>query len=127
MARVLDLHAPESMRLKDMKPEEVERYVSKLADEALERMPADMRPIGVNALALNQLIPGTNTEPGFWVEWTRACCDRRNRIDDFTDPVIGQFEREGSPVASQLAREHLETQMRVQMLEHPTLHRKAGK
>lgn len=125
MARILNLQAPESMELRKMQPEELERYVSKLADEALDRIPDDLRPVGVNAVALSQHLPGTQAQPGFWAEWTRACCDRRHLIEDFEDPVIEQFEREGSLVTRQLEGEHLESQLRVQMLEHPTQHRKA--
>ena len=125
MAKILNLQAPKSMELRSMRSEEVEKYVSGLADEALERMPDDLRPVGINAVSLSQRMPGTGADPGFWAEWTRACCDRRDRIQDFVDPVIDQFERPGSPVIEQLHGEHLESQMRVQMLEHPTQHRKA--
>jgi hypothetical protein len=124
VAKILNLQAPKSMQLRDMKSEEVASYVAKHADEALKRMPDDLRPVGINAVALSQRIPGTSSDPGFWAEWTRACCDRRAQIEDFTDPVIEQFERPGSPVTTQLHGEHLETQMRVQMLEHPTQHTK---
>lgn len=125
MAKVLNLKAPESMELRQMRSEEVEAYVSKLADEALERIPDDLRPVGINAVSLAQRVPGTAAEPGFWAEWTRACCNRRESIEDFVDPVIEQFERPDSPVIAQLHGEHLESQMRVQMLEHPTMHKKA--
>lgn len=125
MAKTLNLRAPESMKLQALKPEEVERYVSKLADDQLARVPDGLRPSGINAAVLSQLTPGTNFEPGVWVEWTRACCNRRDQIEDFVDPVIDQFEREGSPVLRALSGQHLESQMRVQTLEHPTQHKKA--
>lgn len=125
MAKILNLKAPESMELRRMESEEVATYISKLANEALDRIPDDLRPVGINAVSLAQRVPGTAAEPGFWAEWTRACCDHRARIEDFVDPVIEQFERPDSLVISQLAGEHLETQMRVQMLEHPTRHKKA--
>jgi len=123
MAKVLNLQAPKSMSLREMRAEEVERYVSKLADDALDRGLEGLRPVGVNAVALGQRVPGTAAAPGVWAEWTRACCNRRDMIEDFVDPVIDQFERDGSPVAQQLAGQHLESQMRIQTLEHPT-HRK---
>lgn len=125
MAKILNLQAPKSMSLQKMGAEEVGQYVSKLADKALDGGLDDLRPVGVNAVALGQRIPGSTSEPGVWAEWVRACCNRRDRIEDFIDPVIDQFEREGSPVAHQLAGEHLESQMRIQTLEHPTKHRKA--
>jgi hypothetical protein len=125
MSRTLNLRAPASMKLGALKPAEVERYVSKLADDHLARVPDGLRASGINAAVLSQLTPGTNLEPGVWVEWTRACCNRRDQIEDFVDPVIDQFEREGSPVLRELGGQHLESQMRVQTLEHPTQHKKA--
>lgn len=125
MAKILTLQAPKSMVLRDMRSEEIAKYVAKHADAGLEGMPDGVRPVGINAVALSQRIPGSASDPGFWAEWTRACCDRRSRIEDFTDPVIDQFERPDSPVAAMLHGEHLEMQMRVQMLEHPTEHKKA--
>ena len=125
MARVLNLQAPKSMTLHTMRPAEVERYVSDLAEDAFKRMPDGLKPAGVNAVALAQRMPGTGGDPGVWAEWTRACCGSRNRIQDFVDPVIDQFERPDSPVLRELAGQHLESQMRIITLEHPTMHTKA--
>jgi hypothetical protein len=125
MAKILNLQAPKSMSLHKMRAEEVEQHVSRLADEALDKGLDGLRPVGVNAIALGQRVPGTAAEPGVWAEWTRACCNRRESIEEFVDPAVEQFEREGSPVARELAGEHLESQMRIQTLEHPTQHRRA--
>jgi hypothetical protein len=124
MAKILDLSAPKSMRLASMKADDVAQYVSKFADETLARMPDDLRPVGVNAVTLSQLAPGTKAAPGIWAEWTRACCNRRDRIEEFVDPVVDQFERPGSPVSTEVRAQHLESQLRVFELEHPTMHRK---
>lgn len=119
MSRILNLHAPKSMSLHTMRTEEIEQYVSKLADQALERGLEGGRPIGVNAVAIGQLVPLGGQDVGGWAEWTRACCNRRDLIDDFTDPAINEFEREGSPLVQQLAGQHVESQMRIVTLESP--------
>ena len=98
------------------------RTFVKRAESALDSLETGSRPIGINAVSLSQRLPGTAAEPGFWAEWTRACCDRRRVIEDFEDPLIEQFEREGSHVTRQLKGEHLESQLRVLELEHPTEH-----
>lgn len=124
MARTIHLKAPESMELRRLDRKEVERYVTEMADEALAKLPEGLRPVGVNSVALNQMIPGTNADPGVWVEWTRACCGHRHMIEDFEDPYVEQFEQPGSHVLRQIGGEHLESQLRIQELEHPRLHQK---
>jgi hypothetical protein len=127
MARILSVRAPQSMELRRMKSEEIEKQVSAMADEALERLPKGANPVGINAVSLSQHIPGTNADPGVWAEWTRACCNRRDKIDDFVDPVVDQFERPDSAVAQQIGAQHLESQLKIVHLEHPTMHVKANK
>ena len=127
MARVINIRAPKSMQLRTMNAKEIEAQVSKLSDQTLEHLPKEARPVGVNAIAVSQVVPGTRSEQGFWAEWTRACCDRRDVIADFVDPVIDQFEIPASPFATELGGMHVESQMRIVELEHPTLHRKASK
>ena len=119
MAKILNLQAPKSMSLHTMRAEEIEQHVSKLADEALERGLGGGRPVGVNAIALGQMIPVGGQDLGGWAEWTRACCSNRAQIADFTDPVIDEFEREGSPLIEQLSGQHVESQMRIVTLESP--------
>jgi hypothetical protein len=122
VARTLNLKAPDSIRLMEMGRQEVEKHVAEHAERVLDSLSDVARPIGVNAVSLNQTLPGTGADPGFWAEWTRACCGSRAKIEDFSDPVIEQFERPDSPVVKELAGEHLESQMRIQELEHPTKH-----
>jgi hypothetical protein len=122
MAKTLNLRAPDAMCLKDMQAADIEAYVLKLADDALTNLPDGMRPHSVNTVALNQTTPATQGKPGISVMWERACCGHRNQIEDFEDPVIEQFELDGSPLRRQLAGEHVESRLTVTELEHPTQH-----
>jgi hypothetical protein len=126
MAKVIRIRAPKSMELRKMGAKEVEAQVSRMADQTLEHLPKDAVPVGVNAVSMGQMIPGSAVEGGVWAEWTRACCDRRNLIEEFVDPVVDQFEIAATPFSAELGGQHVESQMRIIDLERPT-HRKADK
>lgn len=123
MARVVTLRAPASLPIREMDPREVERFVANMADGILERLDDDVLPDAISAVSLQQVLPGTEQDYGVWVEWTRACCDRRDRIPDFQTPVVDDFERAGSPVLDKFGGEHMEHQMRIVALEYPEMHR----
>lgn len=116
MARTINFSAPESMRLTEMSSDEIEKQVSELSERALDLLGEDARPIGVNAVALSQVMSSASDEFKGWVEWTRACAKTKARIDDYTDPVVEQFEADGRPVRADLAGQPLESQLRVQRL-----------
>jgi hypothetical protein len=103
------------MELRRMAPEEIEKYVAGLADEALERLPEGVKASQVNALALNQRSRPGGGGGGWegWAEWTRACADQRSKIEDYSDPVIGPAES-GGPEGSVLNSE-----LRIQQLAPP--------
>jgi hypothetical protein len=117
MAKVLNLQAPKSMSLRDMKAEEIAKYVSEHADVGLRGIPEGVRPVGVNAVSLSQSIPGGSGGFGGWAEWTRACRDRSNLIEDYTDPMVVDFEHPDSLIATKFQGERLESQLRVQALD----------
>lgn len=127
MAKVIEIRAPKSMELRKMGAKEIEAQVSRMADQTLEHLPKDARPVGINAVSLSQAIPGSAVEGGVWAEWTRACCNRRNLIEEFVDPVVDQFEIAATPFSAELGGQHVESQMRIIELEHPTMHVKADK
>jgi hypothetical protein len=123
MAKTLQIRAPKSMKLHEMSDKEVEKFVTKEAARMLEAMPKDIRPVGVNAVSIDSVVKGTSAEPGFWAEWTRACCDKRKSIDDYVDPVVSQFDPGVLTTNPAVANEHIETQMRVQTLSYPAMHK----
>lgn len=120
MAKMLNLKAPESMDLRKMEPSEIEKYVVEMAERAFEQMPEGVKPVGINAVSLSQEIEATELEPGAGMMWERVCFKFRSRIEDFTDPVAEEFEREDSPIAGRRPGTRLESQMRIQTYERPT-------
>lgn len=125
MSKTLRIRAPKSMKLHAMSEREVEKYIAEEAGRMLDAMPRDIRPVGVNKVAIDSLVKGTAADAGVWAQWTRACCDKRDRIDDFVDPVMQEFDQEASLTRPELANEHVESQMRVQTLAYPAMHGKA--
>ncbi len=114
MAKVFQLRAPDSMTLTDTPLEEVERYVTDMAERGLELL-GDSVPIRVNAVSLAQQV-----DVEVWAEWSRACCGHRSRIEEFEEPVITDFEIESLPISRRLHGTHLESQLRVIKLEGPS-------
>lgn len=114
MAQVINLKAPKSLSLTKMSEAEVAKYVSEHADKTLAALPEALQPVGVNRVALGSNIAA---DPGVWAQWTRACCDRRRRIDDFTDPVMDDFNASITPLSGVKANVHIESQMVVHRLE----------
>ncbi len=102
MAKIVHLKAPESMELRRMDSEEIERYVADTAGEALDRLPEGVKPAGVSAVSLNQAFPSGDWEG--WVQWTRACADQGPRIEE-GDPMIEEIERSWTPEGPSLNSE----------------------
>jgi hypothetical protein len=127
MAKIVNLRAPESLRLEEMSQGDIEEYVRGNASRVLDSLPGEILPAGVNAVAIDALRPGTIQDPGFWVEWTRACCDARDRIIDFGDPpTLGEITTPGSVIHRSAVGEHLESQLRSVVMEYPQMHREGS-
>jgi hypothetical protein len=114
MAQVINLKAPKSVSLMKMGEAEVAKYVSEHADKTLAALPETMKPAGINRVSLGSNLAA---DPGVWAQWTRACCDRRRRIEDFTDPVMDDFNAAITPLSGIKAGVHIESQMVVHRLE----------
>jgi hypothetical protein len=110
MARVFEFKAPESFTLEDMTAERLEEHAKGLGERALEAL-GDTAPVGVNAVAI------TRTDVEVWVQWTRACCDTRERIEEFDEPVVLDFESSAVRLPARLHGTHLESQLRTVRLQ----------
>ena len=122
MAKTINLRAPKSMKLHKMSASDVESFVSKEAARMLEAMPKDVRPVGVNAVAIDSISKRSASDPGVWVQWTRACCDRRKQIEDFMEPVVRDFDPAAAVTRAAVADEHVESMMRTETLSNPKMH-----
>jgi hypothetical protein len=121
MARLISLRAPESLRVDRKSQKELDAYVAEHAGRYLAQMPKDIRPAGISGVTLESLVKGTASDPGVWAQWTRACCDRRNEIDDFVDPLRGDLEIAAAQLRPQVA-EHIEALHVTQTLANPKMH-----
>jgi hypothetical protein len=74
MVQVITFRAPESVGVHNMSEEEIEAYVSDVASYALDRLPEDIRPAGVNAVELEAIRPGVAAE-ALPPVWRRACAE----------------------------------------------------
>ncbi|MFD9123357.1 hypothetical protein [Kitasatospora sp. NPDC059571] len=126
MAKIINLRAPETMRLHDMSQQDIEEYVRTTATQALDALPEELRPVGVNAVAIDSLRPRIGADPGLWAQWTRACCALQARIEDFEPPVLEDFAAPGTAVHRDVARTHVESQLRTAVLEYPEMHGGGG-
>ncbi|MFC4146216.1 hypothetical protein ACFO0M_08105 [Micromonospora mangrovi] len=126
MAKIINLRAPESMRLHDLPEREIEKYVTEQADRILSVLPEEIRPAGVNTVVIDALRPGTAADPGVWAEWSRACCGHRSRIEDFEEPVLQEWTADGSLTHIDARGQHVESQLRHTTLEYPDMHQAGG-
>lgn len=118
MAKIINLQAPASMSIQKMGEAEVAKYVSEQAERSLAALPKELRPIGVNRVSL-----GSNkADVDVWAQWTRACCDKRKRIEDFVDPVLTDFDNNLQASTGRKATTHVESQMVVHRLANPATH-----
>ena len=127
MTRTINLRAPKSLRLHEMSAEEAAAFVAREADRVLDDLPQDIRPLGISAVAMDAFVKGTAADPGVWAQWTRACCDRRDRIEEFVEPVVQDFDPAAAVQRPRLADEHVESLMRVESLANPAMHGKKSR
>ncbi|HEY0549337.1 MAG TPA: hypothetical protein VGF13_07010 [Verrucomicrobiae bacterium] len=118
--KTFQFRAPVSMKLHTMKSEEIEKYVAQQVDVALKAIPETLRPVGVNAVTIDSIAKGTAADPGVWAQWTRACCDKRKRIEDYKDITPGEM-REIAQLRPVVA-EHVETDFSIQVMNNPKMH-----
>ena len=90
MSKTVKFHNASGAPLHKMSEKEIRQLVIKQADKMLDSIPKEIRISGVNSVQLESSLKEA-ADIGGWAQWTRACCDKRNRIEDFTDPVIPEL------------------------------------
>lgn len=108
------------MKLHAMEPKEIEKFVTTQASKALEGIPENLRPVGVNAVTVDSISKGTRAAAGVWAQWTRACCDKRRRIEDYKDITPAEM-REITQLRPEISK-HVETDFSVQEMSNPKMH-----
>ena len=87
MSKTYRFQANKDVQLSKMDEAEIRKMVMQQADHYLENLPREVLPSEVNSVQLSSS-PSEIAGAGVWAQWTRACCDRRSRIADFTYPEI---------------------------------------
>lgn len=119
MAKVFHVRAPKTMTLGKMQEAEISRFVEAEAGKTLDQFPSAVRPVGYNAVTMSQL---PTADFGAWAQWSRACCDRRKDIDDYSDPIREELELETAQIRP--TRGHIESHFAVQELVRKEMHKK---
>lgn len=128
MSKTFCIRAPKSMKVHKMSVAEVEKFVKKEAGRMLEAMPKDVRPVGINKVAIDSIAKETSAEVEVWGQWTRACNDRRGDIIDYVDPLIQEVEMESPLIQRALNNEVLTSELRVSTVaSKKSLAKKAAK
>lgn len=127
MTKTIQVRAPKSMKLHAMSEADIAGYVAQEAGRMLESMPKEVRPVGVNAVAIDAFAQRSAADVGGWVQWTRACCDKRKQIEDFIEPVVQDFDPSAALTRPAVAGVHVESLLRREVLSDPKMHRPRGK
>ncbi len=121
MAKYYQFRAPASIALDKMSDREIEKLVAEQSDRMLKALPEEFRPVGVQGIVLDSIREPTAIEGGVWAQWTRACCDKRKRIDEFREPITEEL-MEAAKALRPASYEHIESQLSIQALSNPKMH-----
>lgn len=110
MAHVFQFKAPDSLELGRDPERDLEAYAKDMAERSLEVL-GDNVPIGINAVSV------AKPDVEVWVQWTRACCDSRQRIEDFEEPVVADLDVAVTKLPVRMHNTHIESQLRTVRLE----------
>ncbi|MEM9001688.1 MAG: hypothetical protein AAGB24_15620 [Bacteroidota bacterium] len=115
MARTLKLNNTGKVPLSKMSEKEIRGMVIKQAEEMLDRIPKDLRVSQVNSIQLESSLSEI-ADVGAWAQWTRACCDKRNRIDDFINPVINELSVSDPLIEKNIFQDHFDSNFEIKQV-----------
>ena len=110
MSKTIKLKAAKGVNLMDMKEDEIRKLVEEQADVALKQLPRDLRFSDVNSIMLESN-PAETQAIGGWAKWTRACCDKRRRIEDFVNPTLPELTDGISGLERTLKQDHFDSNL----------------
>ena len=111
-SRTIKLKNNRDVPLQQMKEEEIREMVIKQADTILAALPEDLRVAEVNSVQLESNLKQV-ADTGVWAQWTRACCDRRKRIEDFVDPALNELRIDNPQVEHAVFQNHFDSNFSV--------------
>lgn len=115
MSKTIKLQNASGKTLHKMTEIEIREMVIKQADAMLDRIPKEIRVAEVNAVRLeSSLKEVANT--GVWAQWERACCNRRNQIDGFTDPESPELGITNSAIEEAVFQNHFDSSFSIKQV-----------
>jgi hypothetical protein len=112
MSKTINFKAPDHMHLHKMTEKEITEMVTKEADAMLSNLPKDLVVSQVNSIKLQSNLRQVAAS-GVAVEWIRACCNRRNVIEDFTDPAIDELRVSDPAIEKVIFQNHFDSNLTV--------------
>lgn len=115
MSRTLKFNNSGKTPLSKMSEKEISKMVIQQAEEMLEKLPKDLRVSQVNSIQLESSLHEV-ADFGAWAQWTRACCDKRNQIDDFINPVIDELVVFDPRIERSIYQDHFDSNFNVKQV-----------
>jgi len=127
MSKTIKLQNAGGRALHKMSEIEIRQLVEKQTQRILESIPKEIRVADVNSVQLESSLKEA-ADVGVWAQWTRACCDKRAFIDDFTDPAIAELAISSAGIERAVHQNHFDSNFSIkQVTEEASLQKiKAG-
>ena len=118
MSKTLNFKTPDHVNLHKMTEKEITEMVTKEADNMLKNLPKDLDISEVNSVRLQSNLKQV-ADIGAWAEWTRACCNRRSIIEDFTDPAINELRVDDPAIEKAIFQNHFDSNFSIRQVTEP--------
>lgn len=127
MSKTVKLHNASGIPLHRMSEEEIRELVTKLSEGILDSIPKVIRVAEVNSVKVESTLK-ESADYGVWAQWTRACCDKRDRIEEFTDPSNEELGITNSSLEKAVHQNHFDSNLSIrQVTEEASLKKIKGK
>ena len=125
MTRTIKLQNTGRTALAKLSEKEIVEMVNSQADDMLNSLPKELQVADVNSVQLESSLKEV-ADTGVWAQWTRACCDKRRRIADFIDPVIGELAVDDPRIEKVVFQDHFDSNMVVREVTEPASVKRIG-
>jgi hypothetical protein len=115
MSKTIKLQNASGKALHKMTENEIRELVIKQADKMLNSIPGDIRIADVNSVQLESSLKEA-ADVGAWAQWTRACCDKRDRIEEFTDPENIELAISNPKIERALHQNHFDSNLSIRQV-----------
>jgi hypothetical protein len=118
MSKTFKLTTSNDVSLHKMTETQIRDMVIKQADSMIKNLPKDLKLSEVNSVQLESN-RREMADIGGWVQWTRACCDRRKIIENFVDPAIDELKIHNPAIEKLLFQNHFDSNLSFKQITEP--------